>query len=349
MILALFCLSISTVMIWTAMSRAEQEAQAKEVELNRAQANLEMAHRVLDLYLDTAESWFPRDPGEHLQYSALLKNALSYYEQIASQNGSDPRVKLRTFSAYTRVGDVRTALGDDHGALEAYRQAMQIMVGALDREPANDRDRVILAEVLGKFGKILRRQAIYGPAEWTIQRGRSASSKRSSSTIPRAAGTRLALAHARNEMASLQGETGRIEQALAESKKALDLLLSVQRDAADMKGNEPLLLKKELASIYNNLGKWLQLGGRLAEAEDVYRKGLAMEQQLLVEGAGVPDIQGVDRPQPGHAGRTAPRDPAERRGRGRSSSRPSRASSGWSPTSLAYPATRSTWRGSTTS
>ena len=149
---------------------------------------------------------------------------------------------------------------------------------------------MILAEVLGKFGKILRRRAIYGPAEWTFNEVVRLFEE-VLEHVPGAAGTRLALAHARNEKASLQGETGRIEQALAESKKALDLLLSVKRDSADMKGNEPLLLKKELASIYHNLGKWLQLGGRLAEAEDVYRKGLAMEQQLLVEGAGVPDIR----------------------------------------------------------
>ena len=110
-------------------------------------------------------------------------------------------------------------------------------------------------------------------------------------------------------MASLQGETGRIEQALAESKKALDLLLSVRRDSAVMKGNEPLLLKKELASIYNNLGKWLQLGGKLAEAEDVYRKGLAMEAAAPGRGGRRPGHPGIDRSEPGHAGRTAPRDP----------------------------------------
>jgi len=290
LVLALFCLSISTVMIWAAMSRAETASQAKEVELNRAQANLEMAHRVLDLYLDTAEAWFPRDPGEHLQYNGLLKNALTYYEQIASQNDSDPRVKIRTFGAYTRVGDVRVALGDDHGALEAYRQAMRIMVERLDREPASDRDHATLAGVLGKFGKILRRQAIYGPAEWSIHE-----SVRLFQQVvdhdPRSVDWRLALANARNQMASLQGETGRIEEALLDSKKALDLLLSVERDGAVMRGEDPLLLKKELASIYNNLGKWLQLGGRLSEAEDVYRKGLTLEQELVIECPGVPDTR----------------------------------------------------------
>jgi serine/threonine protein kinase len=290
LMLALVCLSIGTAIIWTAMSRAEREALAKEAELNRAQRNLEMVHRVLDLYLDAAESWFPRDPGSELPSSALLKIALSYYEQIASQNGSDPGVKARTSAAYSRVGDVRAALGDEHGALEAYRQAMLLLVDRLDRQPAADRDRLSLAEVLGKFGKILRRNGIYGPAEWSFNESVRLFEE-ALVRDPHAAGTRLALAHALNEMASLQGEIGRIEEALAVSKKSLDLLLSVKPPPVVMNGNEPLQLKKELASIYNNLGKWLQLGGRLAEAEDVYRKVLAMEQELRVEGAGVPDIR----------------------------------------------------------
>jgi serine/threonine protein kinase len=294
LVLAMVCLSICTAVIWTAMARAEREALAKESELNRAQRNLEMVHRVLDLYLDAAESWFPRDPGSELPSSALLKIALSYYEQIASQNGADPRVKVRTSAAYGRVGDVRSALGDEHGALEAYRQAMLLLVDRLDRGPAGagdrDRDRLSLADLLGKFGKILRRNAIYGPAEWSS--GESVRLfQEALDHAPQAAGTRLALAHALNEMASLQGETGRIEEALALSKKALDLLLSVKPPRVVLRGGEPLQLRRELASIYNNLGKWLQLGGKLAEAEDVYRKGLAMEQELRVEGAGVPDIR----------------------------------------------------------
>ena len=107
------------------------------MELNRAQANLELAHRALDLYLNSAESWFPRDPGSDLEDSALLKTALTFYEQIASQN-SAPEVEVRTFSAYIRVGDIRAALGDIRDAEDAYRKAMRIMV---ERAPARPRRR----------------------------------------------------------------------------------------------------------------------------------------------------------------------------------------------------------------
>ena len=68
-------------------------------------------------------------------------------------------------------------------------------------------------------------------------------------------------------MASLQGETGRIGRHSTESRRALELL----RGSAPARRAwlDPLVLKKELASVYSNLGKWLQLDGKLAEAERV--------------------------------------------------------------------------------
>ena len=52
-----------------------------------------------------------------------------------------------------------------------------------------------------------------------------------------------------------------------------------------------LALKKELASIYSNMGKWLQLGGKLAEAEETYRKGMAFLDQMQLEAPGMPETR----------------------------------------------------------
>ena len=52
-----------------------------------------------------------------------------------------------------------------------------------------------------------------------------------------------------------------------------------------------LALKKELASIYNNMGKWLQLGGKLAEAEETYRKGMEFLDQIEIEAPGMPETR----------------------------------------------------------
>jgi serine/threonine protein kinase/tetratricopeptide (TPR) repeat protein len=285
LVLALVSLSISTVMIWAAMNRTAQVSQARALELNRAQANLELAHRALDLCLKTAESWFPRDSGDDAADGAMLKTALAFYEQIASQNAA-PEVELRTFTAYSRVGDIRAALDDLRGAEDAYRKAMAIMVGMIERDPRNDRGLALLADVLEKFGALLRKQSIYGPAEWSIVEAVRLL-KQADQQSPDDLDCRLSLARAINQMASLKGETGRIKPAIAESRRALDLLHSLD-SRADPTRIDALTLKKDLASAYTNLGKWLQLDGSLGESEDVYRKALALLKELVTKAPGVP-------------------------------------------------------------
>ena len=140
----------------------------REVELRRARANLDLAHQALDLYLNAAEPWFPRDPAGDARDGTLLKTALAFYEQIASQNSADPFVQTRIFAAYDRVGDIRAALGDDIGADGAYRKAMGIMVNVMNREPEDDVHRAGMAAVLQKFGNLLRKKSIYLPAEWSV-------------------------------------------------------------------------------------------------------------------------------------------------------------------------------------
>ena len=205
------CLLISTVLIWNAMARTAAESRAREVELRRARANLDLAHQALDLYLNAAEPWFPRDPAGDARDGTLLKTALAFYEQIASQNSADPFVQTRIFAAYDRVGDIRAALGDDHGADGAYRKAMGIMVDVMNREPEDDVHRAGMAAVLQKFGNLLRKKSIYLPAEWSVSE-----SVRLFRLVldhnPSDPGRRIDLAHALNLRASLKGDTGRIRR-----------------------------------------------------------------------------------------------------------------------------------------
>ena len=169
LVLALICLSVSTLVIWNAMARTERlRAGDGRSELNRAQAISSWRTGPWTCTSTPPSPGSPATRGATSQDSALLKTALTFYEQIASQN-SAPEVEVRTFSAYIRVGDIRTALGDilwrrgclsqgdaDHGPQ------------CSERDPGDDVSRFSLAEVLEKYGNLLRKQTIYGPAEWTI-------------------------------------------------------------------------------------------------------------------------------------------------------------------------------------
>jgi serine/threonine protein kinase len=274
LLLALVCLSISTVVIYKAMTSTARESQARALELNRAQANLDLANRALDLYLNTAESWFPRDSGGDLQEGALLKTALLFYEQIASQNVADPDLQLRTFAAYCRVGDIRLALADFLGAEDAYRRAMAIMVQQQDQQPESNRFRTYQAVALEKFANLFRRRTVYGPAEWAFEE-----SVRLLEQVlerrPEDPSCRLALAHALNQKSMLKGETGRFSLALADSRRALAFLQVLQSEG-NPQLRDSIVLAQELAAVHSNMGKWLQLGGELSAAEEAYRKALGL-------------------------------------------------------------------------
>src|SRR4029077_1461187 len=136
----------------------------------------------------------------------------------------------RTFAAYDRVGDIRAALGEDWGADDAYRKALGVMVDLLNREPENDGHRVGMATVLQKFGNLLRKRSIYLPAEWSVSE-----SVRLFRLVldhnPRDPGRRIDLAHALNLRASLKGDTGRIDEAVVDSRAALDLVLRMTMES----------------------------------------------------------------------------------------------------------------------
>jgi tetratricopeptide (TPR) repeat protein len=269
-------------MIWHALSRTAQMSLARAQELKRSQANLELAQRALDLYLNTAETMLPRDPGGKLQEAVLLKTALTFYEQIAAQNDADPEVKLRTVAAYSRVGNIRAALGNAWGAEDAYRKATSLMVGLFEREPSSDRNCSTMAKVLEKYGNLLRRHSVYVAAEWAAEESVRLL-RQVVSRNPQDTQSRLALARALNQMAGIEGETGRVSLAVAESRHALEMVQTLG-SATDVTRPDRAVLDHELASIYTNMGKWLQLDGKFAEAEDVFDKAMVLLNRLELEG-----------------------------------------------------------------
>ncbi|AMV36618.1 protein kinase domain-containing protein [Planctomyces sp. SH-PL62] len=278
LVLATVCLAISTLVVWNANSRIQGESDARRLQLDRAEVNLEVAHRALELYLDSAESWFPRGQGDDREDVDLLRTALEFYERIASRNDPNRRTIQRTFTAYSRIGDIRLTLGRIYEAEDAYRRAMHVMLGVLEGGPDDHQAAAQLAAVLRKYAELLRRQAVYGPGEWAVDQSISLFRKIVESA-PEDHGRRFSLAQALILRANIEGETGRVAKALADSNEALELLVSLGTPAE--KAYPPAIdLRNELASAYTGLGAWLQLGRRRAEAEQAYRKGLEQVEEF---------------------------------------------------------------------
>jgi tetratricopeptide (TPR) repeat protein len=290
LVLALVCLLLCTIAIWNAMTRTAEVARARTAELNRAQANLELAGRALDLYLNSAASWYPRDPAGDDQEKERLRTALAFYEQLAAQSLADPAVKRRTCAAYARVGDIHTALGDLREAELAYRKSLSIMEELRPGDADLDEHLLSQAVVLEKFAGLFRRSGQFTPAEWSLGESvrllQQVAGRRP--LDPRA---RVALAHALNQQAALQGQTGRTAKALEGGGEALRLLATAGSFAGTTGQAAAPRVRKELASVHLHMGTWLQLEGRFAEADSSYQSALRLLESLSAEEPTAADIR----------------------------------------------------------
>ncbi|WP_165075042.1 protein kinase domain-containing protein [Paludisphaera rhizosphaerae] len=319
LVVSTVCLAISTLTIWSALARSRRESDARQVLLDRADLNLEVAHRALDLYLKAAEKWSPLGSSDRrvtddlvgaaqrlflavatrdeISYTAVklyldsmdswplvlaeettgdpepLRAALQFYELIASWNESD----LRTAEACARIGDIRTTLGQRYEAEDAYRKSMATMIDLMAK-PTEERLTLPLAVVLRKYADLLRRSAVYGPAEWAVAQSVGLLRDRVGHA-PDDALAKLALAQTLNLKANLEGDIGRSDAALKDAEEALALLNDLETGAGRSLASTPDL-KQELVAAYTGLGAWLQVELRHEEAESAYRKGLEVVARL---------------------------------------------------------------------
>ena len=135
-----------------------------------------------------------------------------------------------------------------------------------------------LAVVLRKYADLLRKSAVYGPAEWAIAQSVGLL-REHAARAPDGFSAKLALAQSLNLKANVEGDIGRSGTALVDAGEALTLLKGLEeRPGRDLAPTPDL--KQELVAAYTGLGTWLQVERRLGEAESAYRKGLEVVASL---------------------------------------------------------------------
>ena len=92
---------VAAVLIYQEQQRTLEAYQREADQRRRAETNLRIALEALDeIYLKVVEDNLPRDPQREPEYRELLQKALSFYEQFARINRSEPLVRLETGRAY---------------------------------------------------------------------------------------------------------------------------------------------------------------------------------------------------------------------------------------------------------
>jgi tetratricopeptide (TPR) repeat protein len=133
-------------------------------------------------------------PGSTPARALLVRRALVYLDQLATESQDNTPLRLELAGAYLKIGDVqglpyRANLGDSAGAAKSYRNALQIAESVRDEEPENTQVLPLLADAHDRVGFIEQR-ALHWPA--ALAQHEAARSIREQ--LPRSAHRDLALA-----------------------------------------------------------------------------------------------------------------------------------------------------------
>ena len=252
---------------------AKIEAETAKLQVEE---NLDIAYRVLDdIYLDMAEHRLP-DVHALPQDRPFLQKALTFYEHIAKQQSTEPRVRRQTALAYLRLGSTQALLGNQLEAKEKYHQA-RVLLEALAREYPNDVEcRHHLARCLADMADTTNHPLYFDTIAENAQ------------ALRQAVGLLEGLAKEfpthddyQRDLAESYARLGaRLDPDRAE--KMLRAALAIRGKLAEEHPTQPNH-QQDLGDSLGRLGERLMYAGKLEEAEQLYRRGLDLRKKIVTD------------------------------------------------------------------
>jgi tetratricopeptide (TPR) repeat protein len=255
--------------------RRERDTALRE--RDRAALHLREARKRVDRLTQVGRELLQR-PRLYQLGKEVMEDALSYYEVILPQEGSDPELRLEAARLYHRVGRIHHDLGRFAKAVEAYGQETHLLADLGKAEPADQVLRHELALSHRWRGNALRdmdrageARAAYGrAAELHDQLLRDA---------PGDAGYQMTLANTLLNLAVVLSRRDDAEELEGLHRRALQLNQDAVAAAPDKAE-----FQAELALALESQGMFLLDTEQVAAAEGALRKALAIRQQLFVSG-----------------------------------------------------------------
>jgi tetratricopeptide (TPR) repeat protein len=141
------------------VERANTEANRALAAVERAntEANRQRAHArkaVDEMYTQVAQKWLSLGGGLTPIQREFLEKALAFYEEFAREQADDPEAQAEAARAASRVGEIRSQLGQSAGALESLRRALEgfrRLAAKFPDQPAYQRG---VAEGLNRIGDV---------------------------------------------------------------------------------------------------------------------------------------------------------------------------------------------------
>jgi serine/threonine protein kinase len=279
MVLAMVASAVSTFLIWL---QAEETKAAKI----RAEANLDIAYEVLEkIYLNLAERRLPQQQALTPEDRAFLQDALKFYEQIAGQQGTEPRVRQQTALAYLRISNIRSELGQYAEAKENYRHALALFQGLVEEFPDDPGYRHHLARCLcGTVSDVIW-------SHFDTEQERETALRQAVQLQERLARELPARAEYQQELGEGYCELGRLLQynrrQLDEAHQLLRRAIAIHAKLVEEHPTVPQY-RLDLGKSLGSLGLLLQTTYKLEEADDVLCRSLEVHQKLVDDFPGLP-------------------------------------------------------------
>lgn len=244
--------------------RAEANGERARVALRRAEANLQLAQNAVEkYYTDVSENKLLNVPKMKPLRTELLGAAVDFFQQLANEQGDDPRVRAERAKALQRLADIKSRSGSDRESLPIYAEARKILEELTRLEPDVKQHVMWLSKTLNSQGSAYSRMGKFTESEDAYL----ASMKVVEHLLerePTSVVLQLGLAGTRVNLANLYQRSGKIQQAEVTLKTAIQTMTQLHANQPDL-----VDFREALAMAQLSLGR---LYNRSSRAQDALRQ-----------------------------------------------------------------------------
>ncbi len=208
------------------------EAHVAQVQRARAEKRFADVRRLANTFLFEVHDSIANIPGTLAARQLILKRALAYLDDLASEAGGDHALKSELAAAYDKVG---TLTWNVNARLDIHRKALALNESIVKAEPANKKYREQLADSYNSVADSLKDKND-SPGAYEGYRQSKAVMESLAASDPANPAYQLGVADSLERMGMILERMGRIDQALDSHRKSQILLQGLIK--ADPANNE---------------------------------------------------------------------------------------------------------------
>lgn len=260
--------------------RAERALDEANRQWRRAEADFKLALDAVDRMLTRVSQSLAHVPHATQVQGSLFDDALEFYQDFLEREGQDETLRTETALAYTRVGSIYTMLGAHAKAKDAYDEGIRRLEQLRREFPGHAEYRYYLAVTYDELGKTLRASDLFPAAEEALAEARRLARELHDEDPedPSSGGLLVLICYDQSVLLQAMGRQQELEETCREAIRIGEAIVDKPLEQSRHYGSYPACMsvgadcRNALSSVYGMLGLVLREKGRLADAEQAYRR-----------------------------------------------------------------------------